>query len=481
MGVSHERITDLLGKAAATIKAAPGTEPWQYGWAFSDYRRSDSAALPSSDGPVTMDSDGISAYEEAVEALLSHAVVRDRWDNKEIWAVAASLIVAASETGTTTGFIARNLPRILKPSPALVIFPVANVKWEEAPMALGSKCAIGNAGAEFTDLVSKLGGRASSAQKVISEFTEQQKYEQPPTCFAMLVPGQQDLAFRQASRQFEMLVDISLLLDISKEEHGLHFSREAWNRPGVRGLTLDRGAVERGMRGKKSAVELFSQPLIYDELGKSGSHHWYTASPVPLHAILSHERLRHAVLKSLVDPGSIYRRLRVAGKWFSEAFWASNPDDATLALGVALDALIGAKSALPGRAMRERFALLHDTPSTRASRAKAYEELYRVRSIVAHGGISSKVEEEGFIKSFQQEVTWAAWRLLAVGADFSVSSDADLDEAFEGLRWGTKNWPTDGEGNEINTMLELDTEKDGDTAPLQPCGSEMIRTEESAN
>ncbi|WP_326729208.1 hypothetical protein [Streptomyces phaeochromogenes] len=280
------------------------------------------------------------------------------------------------------------------------------------------------------------------------------------------------MAFKQASRQFEMLVDISLLLDTAREEHGLNFSRGAWNRPGVRGLMLDRGAVERSMNGKKSVVELFSLPLIYDELGRSGTHHWYSADPMPLRAILSDDRLRDAVLKSLIDPGSIYRRLRVAGKWFSEAFWASNPDDATLALGVALDALIGSKNGLPGRAMKERFALLGDAPSARSLRAKEYDELYRVRSTVAHGGMSSKVEEEGFVKNFQREVTWAAWRLIAMQADFSISSDAELDGVFESLRWGTKDWPIGGEGKKINSILQPVAKSDDGVTQQRACESE---------
>ncbi|MFH9039477.1 hypothetical protein ACH4FA_08975 [Streptomyces sp. NPDC017966] len=477
MGVSHQRIADLLTKAATTIKEAPDAEPWDYGWFLPDYRRSERAALDSPDGPVTMTPDGVSAYEEAVESLLNQASIRDRWDGEEIWGLVASLVVTASQTGDASGFITRNLPKIIKPSPALVVFPVANIEWSDAPMLLGGKCAIGNAGIEFTELVANLGGRASSAKEIITEFTKQQKHQRPLVCFAMLVSGQREMAFRQASRQFEMLVDISLLLDIDKEGHGLHSSRGAWNRPGVRGLMLDRGAIERSMRGKESAVELVSHPLIYDELGRSGGHHWYSAEPLPLQDVLSHERLRNAVVKSLVDPGSIYRRLRVAGKWFSEAFWSSNPDDATLALGVALDALIGAKNGLPGRAMKERFALLDDAPQKRSLRAKQYDELYRVRSTVAHGGLSSKVQEKGFVKNFQREVTWTAWRLIAMQADFSVSSDADLDETFESLRWGTSDWPNDGKGKEISAMLRPDAGSSTELAEPQPCGSERSQDE----
>ncbi|MFB6650822.1 hypothetical protein ACFCZ4_04510 [Streptomyces microflavus] len=471
MGVSQQRITDLLVKAAATIVEAPDAEPWNYGWFLPDYRHSEGAALDTPDGPVTMTSEGVSAYEEAVQSLLNQPSVRDRWDAEEFWGLVASLVAAASAADDVLSFIAKNLSRLIKPSPSLVIFPVANVAWDGLPMLLGSKCAIGKAGAEFAEQVTKLGGRASTAKEVISEFLQRQTYQESPVYFAMLATGQREMAFTQASRQFEMLVDISLLLEVDKEDRGLHSSRGAWNRPGVRGLTLDRGAIEQGMRENESAVELFSNPLIYDELGQSGGHHWYSAEPIPLYSVLSHEPLRVATLKALVDPGTVYRRLRVAGKWFSEAFWASNSDDATLALGVAMDALIGSKSGLPGRAMKERFALLDDSPHARPLHAKKYEELYRVRSTVAHGGISSKVEEDGFIKGFQRQVTWAAWRLIAMQEDFSISGDADLDETFEGLRWGTSEWPTDGMGKEINARLQPNKKGEAEPPGVEPCGS----------
>ncbi|MFI7409258.1 hypothetical protein ACIBU0_11395 [Streptomyces sp. NPDC049627] len=473
MGVSRQHIAELLAKAAMTIKEAPGIDPWDYGWCLPEYRQSEGAALSSTNGPVTMTPEGISAYEGAVEALLNQASARDRWDAKEFWGLVASLVVAAFEAKDPSAFIDRNISKLLKPSPALVVFPVANVGWDDTPRLLGNKCAIGNASAELSEVITRMGGRAASAGEILAKFINQQSHQPPPVCFATLVPGQRNMAFRQASRRFEMLVDTALLLDTDKENHRLHSSRGSWNRPGVRGLMLDRGAVEKGMQRKDAAVELYSHPLIYDEVGRTGSHHWYSAEPVPLHAVLSHAELCDAVLKSLFDSGSIYRRLAVAGKWFSEAFWSSNPDDATLALGVALDALIGAKNGLPGRAMKERFALLEDDPQERSNRAKRYEDLYAVRSRIAHGGVTSKVQEAGFIKGFQREVTWTAWRLIAMQVDFSISSDTDLESTLENLRWSTMSWPTGGKGKEVGAMLRRQAEDGKESTDLRPCGSQI--------
>ncbi|MFF2098146.1 hypothetical protein [Streptomyces sp. NPDC058202] len=473
MGSSSQHIADLLDVAAAAIKDAPGIDPWQHGWCVSEYRNSGKAALPSSGGPVTMTTEGISAYEQAVAAFLKQAPARDRWDAEELWGLVASLVVAASESKNPRHFIDLNILKVLKPSPALVAFPVANVEWGDEPRLLGNKCVIGKAGTRFSELVVQMGGRAASAEEIVTQFIDRQPHRPKPVCFATLVPGQRSLGFKEASRRFELLVDTALLLDMEKERHGLHSSRGSWNRPGVRGLTLDRRAIEQSMQRKDTAVELYSNPLIYDEVGHSGGNHWYSADPVPFHEVLSHVELSDAVVNTLFDAGTVYRRIGVASKWFAESFWASNADDATLALGVALDALIGSKAGLPGRAMKERFALLDHDPQSRPARAKRYDELYAVRSRIAHGGLSSKVEEEGFVKGFQREVAWAAWRLIAMHADFSISGDSDLESTLENLRWGTVRWPSGGRGERVSEILRSKEEAALPPSDVSPCGKAL--------
>jgi hypothetical protein len=107
----------------------------------------------------------------------------------------------------------------------------------------------------------------------------------------------------------------------------------------------------------------------------------------------------------------------------------------------ALDSLIGARAGLPGREMKERFAFLEPDPASRAQRAKRYDEIFSVRSAVAHGGVSSRLEEKNFINLMAADVSWAARRLLALRRDFSPSKEKDLDEVFDGFRWGTLAWP----------------------------------------
>ena len=91
--------------------------------------------------------------------------------------------------------------------------------------------------------------------------------------------------------------------------------------------------------------------------------------------------------------------------------------------------------------MRERFALLDSTPAARAGRAARYDEIFGVRSAVAHGGTSKRLDESSFIRGVEADVTWAAWRLLAVSSDFGDELARDLDELFDRLRYGVLRWP----------------------------------------
>jgi len=63
-------------------------------------------------------------------------------------------------------------------------------------------------------------------------------------------------------------------------------------------------------------------------------------------------------------------------------------DDAALALGVAMDALLSGQRAMPGSALADRFAMLADDPLQRRNLVAEYLASYQVRSSVAHGGRS---------------------------------------------------------------------------------------------
>ena len=95
--------------------------------------------------------------------------------------------------------------------------------------------------------------------------------------------------------------------------------------------------------------------------------------------------------------------------------------------------------------MRDRYALLDAAPVGRPERAKRYDEIFGVRSAVAHGGTSSRVSESGFVRKIQGDVTWAARRLLCVEKAFGEDLANNLDRLFDQLRWGMIDWPSDAE------------------------------------
>jgi hypothetical protein len=92
--------------------------------------------------------------------------------------------------------------------------------------------------------------------------------------------------------------------------------------------------------------------------------------------------------------------------------------------------------------MAQRFALLDAVPSGRRDRVSRYNEVFSVRSAVAHGGQPSRVTQDGFVRSMADDVRWAANRLLEFGKFFPSSSESELDSSFEALSLGTEVWPS---------------------------------------
>jgi hypothetical protein len=429
----------LLLSAAATIApASSGTEAWDYGWCSADYRNSGSAAMSSSDGPVSLTSEGIRAFEAAMELLLGLEAVRARWDADELWSVVASLMLFVRSTNADPLQSARQIRRLRTAGPALVVFPVSNVSWCGAPMEF-KDAAIGlaeNVAGSIAGLSKQDKGRVSAA---VGDYLRDRLPHGPQTVvFGCVTAGQATLAFAEGEHRFRRLVDLALLLELDPEGKGVFSLRGAANRPGIRGVDLDRIGIEKVV-SERAAHELFVSPLVVDLLG--GEHiSWGGASPFPLEALLMQRELSRDVGECLSGIGPVFERLAVCARWYSEAHWADAKDDAVLALGVALDALIGSKEGLPGRVMAERFALLEPSPNRRAERAQRYHELFGVRSAVAHGGRSKSADDHRFVRAFAAEVTWAAARLLAFEQTFRPAGASGFETTFADLGWGTRHW-----------------------------------------
>lgn len=433
------QVAELLMAASNLIhNVDDDLKPWDYGWCSEGYRRSPDARLTAPTGTARMETKGVEYFEAAVESLLNDQEIQKRWDPKEFWGIIASLVVHLRASGATLTVAEQQVARLRNARPSLVLMPVANVVWNGPPLIVGG-AAIGDwDDADFARTVTRL--HVETAKSVLSEYIAGQRHRRPMVGFATTVPSQQDRAFEDAARHFEQLCDTALLLDRDKQGHQLYSMRGGWNRPGVRGLMLDRGTATEVFRATSDSMELRNQPLVLGELGTSSVVRWYGANPLPLRMLLEDSSIHAATKTVLGEKAGVATRIQVAARWFAEAFYSIKPDDAALALGVALDSLIGSRSGLPGRVMRDRYALLDPNPETRVGRAARYDEIFSVRSAVAHGGVSKRLTEDGFIRGVETDVTWAAWRLLAVEEEFGHDLAGDLDLLYDQLRWGVLRW-----------------------------------------
>lgn len=443
MAQRSDLVQQRLELAVAHVVAAPQREPWTYGWAYEDYRYSEEAAFDGPSGPLSMSAQGLSAFDEAMTLLLKEPDVRQRWSSEELWGLVATMLGAARETGAEPEFIERGLRRVRQAPQALSVVLIANASWSGPPLEVADM-VIGHATQAFFEEVRRVGGnRLTPAPELAERWIREQvaprldeETSSVPVALATWGWGQSSRANEEVERRVRNLVDLCLLLEPDLRGHEL-YRRGAANRPGVRGLTLDRGAIGSNLQGP-GRLELFSQPLVVQDLGGEAPVQWHGAEPMPLGDLLAQPTLRDSVVACFGDD-PIARRLRIAARWFAESHYTSEHDDAALALGVALDAMLSGKDVLPGSALADRFAMLEPVPAERAERVKTHLGLYRVRSAVAHGGASSSLNA-GLIDRFVSEVQWVAQRLLALRAQFAPEDESDIRTCFDELRWGIRGW-----------------------------------------
>lgn len=445
---SDDAVIEGLLLGAASIVPAPDREAWDYGWAYEDYRHSPGAALTGVSGTVTIERAAIAPWEAAVLRLLRDPKIRTRWEADEFWSIMTSLTVdlASRDIDTRAEIVQDRLQKLREAGPAFTVQLLANVTWEvKEPLALGD-VIVGAADAQLFDTARTLArGRATltedQAGKWISDrVTPRRGEEMTPVAVACWTPGQHDKSIAQCDRVVRDIVDLPLLLERDLKSHGI-YRRGDVNRPGQRGLVLDRGAIELAMKGSSASLGLASFPITAtDTFPPFQPVHWYSAEPLPLGELLAQESLRDAVSKCMNDDDPIARRIRVAARWHSEAHYTNARDDATLALGVSLDALLTGTQALPGAAMADRFALLGEVPAERRARRRQYLDCYRVRSSIAHGGASKELERPDFLSSFFSMVRDTAWRLVRFKEQFRPTSESSVDETFDDLRMGATSW-----------------------------------------
>jgi hypothetical protein len=349
----------LLLQASAFVVAAPGAEPWDYGWFLPEYRASASAALVGASGPVTIGPEGRPAFEEAVDLLARESRVRERWDSQELWGIVAALVVRAAESGEAAATITTGVRELRSADAMLILMALANVVPPETPLIVAD-CVFGRGDDAFRRVVNAVSnGRCTAMpetlERVVGAYATTR--DELAVCGTWSA-GQSAFGVERAESHIRGILDVALLLEPAPETLGLHSLRGPTNRPGIRGIALHRPAVEAALGANSASSELVAKIAVVTRAGVADHVHWHSADPVPLETLIPDDARRVRIERCVLDDSSISRRIRLAARWYAEAHWESASVDALLALGIAIDALIGTRSGLPGRAMRERFALL---------------------------------------------------------------------------------------------------------------------------
>lgn len=427
-------------------------EPWVYGWSVERYRRSKAAALPSSKGPVGIAADGVRALEEAVNRLLTEPAINTRWHSEEFWGLIARIIVEVSEASDPASLTSTYLRRLRRAEPSLVAMTVSNVSWRSDPCTVADG-VIGRLDQHLASTVAAVAGSrpdlASSGaanwirgQTAANLGTAGGENSGTPIAAVTWTRSQHGRALEDAERWFENVCYLTLLLYEDPAGRELRVPRGAHNRPGVRGLVPDRRMLEETLaKDQHGMLELSFEPFVLSpEFGVDQTTYGFSSDPMPLDELLDAPGTVALVSKLLDGSDAVSGRLRVAARWHAHAHWAEHSLDAALSLGVALDAIIGSRSGLPGRVKAQRFAHLHPDPAARREALTRCNKLNEVRSAVAHGGRPSELAEPNFSRSFASDVRWAASQLVALAERFEVESETALDRTFQALALGEQVW-----------------------------------------
>lgn len=440
--------TRLAETAGGVVPAREGAEHWSHGWSLEAHRRSGQAAVETGAGPMTIPLELLPAWEAAVQDLLRESAIRARWEPSEFWGLAASLTIAAHDKAAVDrqDFLAASLQRLRDAGPVLTIQLVANTTWTAPPMPLGP-LVIGDAGNELANAARETAaGRAFISDEQQVRWLADQVTPRvtatgtPPVAIFSWTVGQADKAISETERALRDVVDLPLLLEHDPVSHKVYRMGQV-NRPGVRGLTIDRGALE-ALSTRPLKIELAAMPLsVTSAFGGGQRTQWFSAEPLPLGQLYLQPYLEAAIRKCFAE-GAIPRRIRTAARWYAEAHYNESADDSALALGVSFDAMLSGSEAMPGGSMADRFAMLHRDPGARKAARKRYLDAYRIRSSIAHGGYSSKLDDPSALVGYFQLARDAAWRLLDLLDTFSPTSEKALNELFDELRLGARAWPT---------------------------------------
>jgi hypothetical protein len=426
--------------AAARIAVRETISEPRIGWAWLEpaYRADPNRAFFGTFHPLTIDDDGLLALEKAMKALLDDERVRRTWQPEDLWTTVLSLLSAAVNNPSLD--LQHAVDRLVKPAPTRTVAALSNVTWTAEPTLVGDigiASLSSNLDAESFAGLLELDGVAASD---LVSHAEQLLRESGSYVVASSASERQgELAYEDFARGIEDLIGLILLLSPRLDEFGIFSLRGATNRPGVRGTTLDRVALG-GLLETKGAGELAARVLSIGGWGASNGFRWQSADPMPIDSLLDGD-LRPVIADLLSAGDAIARRLRVASRWYAQAFWAEVEVDAALSVSVALDALLTGKQALAGGVSKQRFSLLERDPSERPMRFKRYDKVYAVRSAIVHGGGGTRaLQKLGGARSLLADARWVTARFLELRTLFAPDSDNDLMELWNSLEGGSVPW-----------------------------------------
>jgi hypothetical protein len=443
MKVKEQKASIIAGleRARATVRSTEADPRIGWAWVDPDYRASPLRAFTGPDGSMTVDDAGTATLTDAVESLLRIPQVREVWRDEDVWTVVLQLLAHIAVNPQTD--LESAVDRILKPQSVRVVAALANVTWHSEPQTIGGLTLARLASEEDARRLAGVLKLDAPSTDALTHHTAQLTREFGSYVVATAASNRQErLAYNDFERSLEDLVGLTLMYSKHLESHGIHSGRGATNRPGVRGLTLDRSALG-SLLTEKGAGELGARVLSIGGFGSRNGFHWFSADPMPIDKLLAGDE-QHVIAELLQADDTLAQRLRVAARWYARAFWASSEDDAALAVCVALDSLLTGKDAAPGAVSKGRFALLERNPALREERFKRYDQVYGVRNAIAHGGGASRaLAELGGSRSLLRDARWAAAQLADLRALALPKSDAELRDTWNGIQWATIPWAGD--------------------------------------
>ena len=437
---------DLSQIVKALVCAANGRtfaslKPWNYGWSQPDYRRCPTAAIVhDEDNSVTLQPEAVQGFEEAMRVLLQFQLIRRSYEEDELWSLVASLVgtlsMQASPADLATA-IESGLKRILNPPDSLVVLPVANIAQpldiiEVGPLIIGPFARLEKR------IRTKTGRRPLTMEGnkpwwMPAPDAEPRTAANEPVLLAYTGCGQLGRATDDAEQALEDLVSIALMLQPDLNALSLFSLRGDVNRPGTRGLVIDRQSLfEMSTSAPQLKRELTSPVYVDGVLGPNLHWGWYSENPFPLEELLTRSDTRAILLGRT----AILQRLRVAARWHGKAHWASDLSDAVLALGISFDSMLTEEGPSPGRVISERFALLDPDPDQRRRRYRKFQgEYYAARSAIAHGARGSSVAAE-LVRAMAQEARWVFRQILDLSQRLGISTEKEYNQMYESLKWG---------------------------------------------